>query len=137
MRRIALPILIAAIALSLTAGPLRAEETVAAPVVTIHSAQVSGVSENVVTITYHEGKRKVYDPVMIAEGTVVLRQGKPVPFGTIRVRQYVNLKAVRQGDSFLARELTILGGAPTPKPKAKVSVKPKPKVVLPKPHATR
>jgi len=101
-------------------------EVVELPTFTIKNAQISGISGDVVTITYYEGKRKVYDPVIVNPETQILSGTKQVTIKNLKVKQYLTVSGTKQQEQLIASRITV-GYA-----KAKVTKTPVKKVTAPK-----
>lgn len=110
------------LALSLIAAvPAYAQTLSGSTAVTLKRAQVTGIEDSVVTVAYTEKGRRVYDPLLVTPETAVFVNGKPSTLRAVRLRKYLWVAAVRNGDELVAQRIDV-GGPP-----------PKPKKVLPKP----
>ncbi|MBI5466129.1 MAG: hypothetical protein HY974_02485 [Candidatus Kerfeldbacteria bacterium] len=95
----------------------------------IKRAQISGLSDEVVTVVYTEGKRKVYDPVLITPETEIWWGKKTVTPASLRRLHYIKVTGGRQNEIIIAQRIDILTAAPVVKktavkqPTAKIPAK--------------
>jgi len=140
------------LAIAATAQETSEQPAVSAPPITIKRAQISGLSDEVVTVVYTEGKRKVYDPVLVTPETEIWWGKKTVSPASLRRSQYLKVVGSRQNETIVAQRIDILTSAPVvkaaPKPTVKAAlkstttstpkpvVKPAPKPVITQPAKT-
>ena len=100
--------------------PLAAQEnTLSQPEIKpiiIKRAQISGLSDEVVTVVYTEGKRKVYDPILVTPETEIWWGKKTVTPASLRRLNYIKVTGNRQNEIITAQRIDILTGAPVIKP---------------------
>lgn len=89
---------------------------------TIARAQITGVSGDIITIAYTEGRRKVYDPVQLTEGSQVWYGKKNIETGKLKIKQYIKVRGVRKGDTIEVLRIDLLSTLPVAKAPAKKSV---------------
>jgi hypothetical protein len=92
--------------------------------ITIKNAQISGISDNLVTVVYTEGKRKVYDPVILTAETQIYSGKKLVTAKNLRLKQYLTIIGTKQDYEITAQKINIGWIAPVKTVvKAKIPVK--------------
>ncbi len=97
-----------------------------APIV-VARAQITGLSGPVVTVSHLEGKRRVYDPVILQDQTKIWLGKRQATTKNLRLRQYVRVAGFKDGDVITAERIDILTGSakvPPPPKKPKPTVKP-------------
>jgi hypothetical protein len=89
--------------------------------VVVSRGKVNGISNDIVTVLHMEAGRQVEDPVLISEQTQIWLGKKLVTLKNIRLRQYLRVSGVKEGELIVASRIDILSGAAvsTPKPKPK------------------
>ena len=95
--------------------------------IVVPRGQISGLSGPVVTIIHPEGKRKVYDPVMLGDQTQIWLGKKQVTTKNLRLKQYLKITGFKDGDVITAERIDILSGVPVPVKPVKKPLPPKPK----------
>jgi len=99
--------------------------------IVVARAQITGLSGPVVTVIHPEGRRQVYDPIILADQTQIWLGKLLVASKNLRLKQYVKITGFKDGDIITADRIDIITGS-TKVPPKKVVPKVKPKV-LPKP----
>jgi regulatory protein YycI of two-component signal transduction system YycFG len=82
-------------------------EPVETKIVTIKNAQISGINDNIVTVVYTEGKRKVYDPIILTTETQIYSGKKLVTAKNLRLKQYLTITGIKQGFEITAQKINI------------------------------
>lgn len=115
------------IALTLFTGWAAKAQTEPAEIktVTLKNTQISGISDNVVTVVYTEGKRKVYDPIILTAETQIYSGKKLVTAKNLRLKQYLTIIGTKQDYEITAQKINIGWVAPKKAVvKTKIPVKP-------------
>jgi hypothetical protein len=87
-------------------------ESIEVKTITIKNAQISGISDNIVTVVYTEGKRKVYDPIALTAETKIYSGKKLVTVKSLRLKQYLTIIGTRQDYEIIAQKINIGWVAP-------------------------
>jgi hypothetical protein len=82
-------------------------ESIEVKTVTIKNAQISGISDNVVTVVYTEGRRKVYDPITLTAETKIYSGKKLVTAKSLRLKQYLTITGTKQGYEIISQKISI------------------------------
>ncbi len=78
--------------------------------VVVPRGKVTGISGQIVTIIHPEGKRQVDDPVLVDDQTQIWLGKKQVSAKSLRLKQYLKVTGVREGDIITAARIDILTG---------------------------